>query len=443
MAGGIRAVKTALPKGANDDNVGTESRKDGQLVDAQEPQPRKLIVCGDGTWNSRDAPGAVTNVAKMARSLRAFDDSGSSQLIYYHPGVGTGNGVDHFFGGAFGVGLSGDVQSQYAFLADNFNYGDQIFLFGFSRGAYTVRSLAGLIGLVGLMQKVDMDYFPQVYKIYMSREYRETLVRSQDLAAAHNALRALFPEGEANGRNDELLQAVDNSRRTAIHFIGVWDTVGSLGVPYGPLRRITASRYNFHDTDLSEAVNYAYQALAIDERRGAFPPTLWTRKAGRGDLPEDQAHKQVLEQVWFAGAHSNIGGGYEDCSLSDISFLWMVSKAAAAATDDGGRPLALDEDYLKKKINGRMGALTDSAGGTWRYLPKRVRALMAKPPEGKETCEFVHSSVVRRYKWPKAGSFEPFPYRPKNASALLDNPQPSIIAGLSAFEKTYLPQDLL
>ena len=413
------------------------------MVDAQEPQPRKLIVCCDGTWNSRDAPHAVTNVAKMARALRPLDDSGIAQLIYYHPGVGTGDRVDQFLGGAFGVGLSGNVQSEYAFLADNFNYGDQIFLFGFSRGAYTVRSLAGLIGLLGLMQKVDMDYFPQVYKIYMSREYRDVLVRGQDLAAAKDALRKLFPEGEANGKNAELLQTVDNSRRTAIHFIGVWDTVGSLGVPYGPLSSIAASRYNFHDTDLSEAVNYAYQALAIDERRGAFPPTLWTRKEGRGALPEEQAHKQVLEQVWFAGCHSNIGGGYEDCGLSDISFLWMVSKAAAAALDDGGRPLAFDEGYLRKKIDRRMGALVDSAGGTWRYLPKRVRALMAKPPEGKETCELIHASVVQRYKWPKAGSFAPFPYRPKNASTLLDNPQQTIIAELSAFERTYLPEDLL
>ena len=413
------------------------------MVDAQEPQPRKLIVCCDGTWNSRDAPHAVTNVAKMARALRPFDDSGISQLIYYHPGVGTGDRVDQFLGGACGVGLSGNVQSEYAFLADNFNYGDQIFLFGFSRGAYTVRSLAGLIGLLGLMQKADMDYFAQVYKIYMSREYRDVLVRGQDLAAAKDALRKLFPEGEANGKNAELLQTVDNSRRTAIHFIGVWDTVGSLGVPYGPLSRIAASRYNFHDTDLSEAVNYAYQALAIDERRGAFPPTLWTRKEGRGALPEEQAHKQVLEQVWFAGCHSNIGGGYEDCGLSDISFLWMVSKAAAAALDDGGRPLAFDEGYLRKKIDRRMGALVDSAGGTWRYLPKHVRALMAKPPEGKETCELIHASVVQRYKWPKAGSFAPFPYRPKNASTLLDNPQQTIIAELSAFERTYLPEDLL
>jgi uncharacterized protein (DUF2235 family) len=131
-------------------------------VDTPEPQPRKLIVCCDGMWNRRDAPGAATSAAKMARALRPFDDSGISQLIYYHPGIGTGNRVDHFLGGVFGIGLSGNLQSEYAFLADNFNYGDQIFLFGFSRGAYTLRSLAGLIGLVGLMQMADMDYFPQV-----------------------------------------------------------------------------------------------------------------------------------------------------------------------------------------------------------------------------------------------------------------------------------------
>ena len=121
------------------------------MADAQTTQSRKLIVCCDGTWNRRDAPGgAPTNVAKMARALRPSDGSGVSQLIYYHPGVGTGNRVDHFLGGAFGIGLSGNVQSEYAFLADNFQYRDQIFLFGFSRGAYTVRSLAGLIGLVAV-----------------------------------------------------------------------------------------------------------------------------------------------------------------------------------------------------------------------------------------------------------------------------------------------------
>src|SRR5260370_40321539 len=117
-----------------------------------------------------------------------------------------------------------------------------MFLFGFSRGAYTVRRLAGLIGLVGLMQMVDMEYFPQVYKIYMSRRYREALVRGQNLKAAKDALRALFPDGEANGQYDKLLDAVDHSRRTAIYFFGVWHTGVFLGIPYYPLSRLAASR---------------------------------------------------------------------------------------------------------------------------------------------------------------------------------------------------------
>jgi hypothetical protein len=182
------------------------------------------------------------------------------------------------------------------------------------------------------------------------------------------------------------------------------------------------------------------QALAIDERRGAFLPTLWTRRAGRG--ADKAARKQVLEQVWFAGCHSNVGGGYKDGGLSDISFLWMVAKARAAALDNG-RPLAFDEAYLQKKIDRRMGALTDSAGGAWRLLPKRVRAVIANPPDGKETCEFLHESVVQRYKWPKAGAFEPFPYRPKNAATLLDNPRQSIVAALTEFEQVHAPQGLL
>lgn len=90
-----------------------------------------------------------------------------------------------------------------------------------------------------------------------------------------------------------------------------------------------------------------------------------------------------------------------------------------------------------------MGALADSAVGAWPLLPKHVRAVMASPPEGKETCEFIHASVVKRYKWPRAGSFEPFPYHPQNAAALLDKPQQSIVAELSEFEKTYLPGELL
>lgn len=338
---------------------------------------RKLIVCCDGTWNSRDAGGSPTNVAKMARALLPVDEAGLSQLIYYHPGVGTGDRLDRLLGGAFGFGLSANIQSAYAFLADNFRPGDAIFLFGFSRGAYTVRSLAGVIGLVGLLEKPDMQHFEQIYRIYRSVEHRKALIVDDDEQKMTRAMRALFPEAS---RDDDarLRGVIDRGRRTQIFFIGVWDTVGSLGIPYGPLRWFNRSAYQFHDTELSERVVHAYQALAIDERRRPFEPTKWTRPAGRGEQPG--ARKQVLEQVWFAGCHSNVGGGYSDCGLSDTSFLWMASKAAAAtASHERVRPLAFDDGYLQSAIMRGMGALVDSAQGRWRLLPNQIRGVLAPP----------------------------------------------------------------
>lgn len=414
-----------------------------------EVKPRKLIVCCDGTWNRRDSADAATNVAKMARALRPIDDSGISQLIYYHPGVGTGNRVDQILGGAFGVGLSANVQSAYAFMVDNYQPGDYIFLFGFSRGAYTARSLAGLISLIGLMDKADMELFPKIWEIYHSRPFRDAIAHATIPATADKpmrvrgadetqaALRAIFPGGGAEG----VLEAIANSRPAQIFFMGVWDTVGSLGIPYGPLRSWNEKTYEFHDTDLSEVVAHAYHALAIDERRRPFQPTLWTRPKGRGAWKG--AKKQVLEQVWFAGCHSNVGGGYKDCGLSDISFLWMAAKAASAADEETDRPLAFDTDYLGRKIDRGWGALINSSTGQWKVLPASVRAVLTPEPEGKETCQRIHQSVVLRFQSKKAGDFEPFPYQPANAQKLLDKPDQNAIAELLPFEKTYRPQDVL
>lgn len=418
---------------------------ESKISASPQPQPpRKLIVCCDGTWNERDSADAATNVAKMARALRPTDDAGRSQLIYYHPGIGTGNKFDRIVGGAFGIGLSANVQSAYAFLADNYQRGDTLYLFGFSRGAYTVRSLAGLIGLVGLLRKRDMDVFPKVYHIYRSREHRQALVRGKP-TERQRALDALFP-GETE-THKKLQKALERRRPTRIFFIGVWDTVGSLGVPAGPLRSLGKSRYEFHDTELSEAVQHAYHALAIDEYRGPFKPTLWTRKKGRSADPE--ARPQILEQVWFAGCHSNIGGGYPDCGLSDLSFLWMASKAASAAQDSDERPLAFDEDYLRDKIVGGKGALINSAENLlWKLQPKHVREILADPPRNKkgeeqETCERIHESVVLRFRNDKPGSFTPHPYVPQNAKRFLEAGDSTILAELSAFEKSYAPKDVL
>ena len=316
----------------------------------------------------------------MVRAIRP-DSDGVSQLVYYHPGVGTGNWVDRLMGGTMGIGLSSNVQSAYDFLATNFMDGDDIYLFGFSRGAFTARSLAGLVGLVGLLEKRDMDLFPGVYDIYRSRKHRHAL-KSGQKEEVERAVRTLFPN---DGQQERLVDAlVENARPTPIFFIGVWDTVGALGIPFGPLRWIGQAKYNFHDTELSDRIRFAYHALAIDEARKSFKPTLWTRPQGRGTDPK--ARKQTMEQVWFAGVHSNVGGGYQDCGLSDIAFLWMVAKAAAASYADGGRPLAFDEEYLKEKIDKTMGILINSRKAFWKILPRYQRPVLVAPPAEKERC---------------------------------------------------------
>jgi uncharacterized protein (DUF2235 family) len=295
---------------------------------------RKLIVCCDGTWNKPFVDGEPTNVVKMVRAIRPIDAKGTAQLIFYHPGVGTGNFVDRIMGGSMGFGLSANVQSAYDFLASNFVDGDLIFIFGFSRGAFTARSLAGLIGLVGLLDKKDMDLFPHVYEIYRKADYRRVLsMKTKDEMRA--ALGDLFSKTLSPKKFDRLLDALLlRARPTPIFFIGVWDTVGAMGIPFTPLRWIGRSLYQFHNTDLSDQVQYAYHALAIDEARKTIAPTLWTRPINRDGASR---RKQTLEQVWFAGAHSNVGGGYPDTGLSDIAFLWMVAKAATAAQTEKRR----------------------------------------------------------------------------------------------------------
>jgi uncharacterized protein (DUF2235 family) len=395
-------------------------------------QNRKLVVCCDGTWNEPYQAGTPTNVVKMVRAIRPADDIGVAQMVYYHPGVGTGNAVDRFMGGTLGIGLSTNVQSAYDFLATNYVDGDQIYLLGFSRGAFTARSTAGLIGLVGLLEKRDMDLFSRVYDIYRSRQHRESL-RNGSEAAIESAVRTLFPQEQFVGEHKRIVEALLNARPSEIFFIGVWDTVGALGIPLGPLRWVGQSKYNFHDTELSDRVRFAYHALAIDERRENFAPTLWNRPKGRGT---DSKRKQTLEQVWFAGAHSNIGGGYPDCGLSDIAFLWMAAKMSAASYASG-RPIALDNEYLKNKIDKAMGMLVDSKKGVFKLLPSYQRPILACPPPDKETCEFIHRSVLYRYQCKEDGLFLPYPYRPASLNAILADGGKGVTADLMEIERSY------
>lgn len=263
--------------------------------------PKNLVVCCDGTWNipdeTRGSAAAPTNVAKLA--LAVAQDQGT-QRMFYEPGVGTAPD-ERMVGGAFGYGLSRNIRSCYAFLAANYDEGDRLFLFGFSRGAYTARSLAGLIRNCGILRTEHADQVDHAFAFY-----RDRTSHTHPSAIASHIFREMYAYPTA-----------------PIHFIGVWDTVGALGIPVDLpgweeiSHHITGweQLWGFHDTRLSSQVTHARHALSIDEERSAFRPTLWTQAQAALDSAQD------LKQVWFAGVHSEVGGGSESTSLSDIALL--------------------------------------------------------------------------------------------------------------------------
>jgi len=280
---------------------------------------RRLVLLFDGTWNK---PESHTNVERLRQLIAPDDDAGHPQLVNYVPGVGVKGGLTHLLGGAFGYGLSGNVADGYRWLCEHWQPGDQIYLFGFSRGAYTARSLGGFIRKCGLLR---CDTGGSVAK--------------SDVAAAYDFYR------DADSKPDDPVAVefrADHSIEIDIHFIGVWDTVGSLGIPdtasWFPFAR---ARYQFHDTELSKIVKYAYQALALDEHRGDFAPAVWTRNPFTVKPGESLSSKKVeqieIEQRWFIGSHSDVGGG-NDCDgagrepdpLPDLSLAWLQRKAIAA-----------------------------------------------------------------------------------------------------------------
>ena len=336
---------------------------------------KNIVVCLDGTWNQPERLNghrAPTNVLKFMRALLPTGRDGRCQVAFYDAGVGTGSAIDRVKGGVFGVGLSQNVLDGYRFIANNYDAGagngepDDIFLLGFSRGAFTARSLAGMLGAVGLLEKRHMDRLPDAFEVYRTK-----------------------PDDRERHRSYGL---VKETRKVTIKFIGVWDTVGALGIPVTWLKWLGRQRYGFHNVELGSNVRNAYHALAIDEHRKPFAATIWEQPS---DPPK---HKQVVEQVWFAGAHSNIGGGYKDSGLSDIALQWMIEKAGACG-------LSFDQDYIRQCVEPRVeGVLVDSRRTIYKVWPRIARQV--RQPH--HFYESVHPSVLERIRCLNGG------YAPKN-----------------------------
>ncbi len=280
---------------------------------------KRIVICADGSWNDRRDGKAVTNVAKLHRAIDRRAPDGTEQLAYYHAGVGTRPG-ERVIGGAFGAGIDRNIKDCYRFLVEHYEACDELFFFGFSRGAYTVRSLAGLLRNSGIVERADD--IDAAFALYRDRspETHPSSSRARRFRANH--ARPVY-----NGCEEEHRRY----RAPDIQVIGVWDTVGALGLPgwrywlARPILQRFGINWWFHDTSLSGSVVHAYQALAIHERRSLFEPTLWKQQLDDEGRPE--RIDQRLEQAWFAGVHSDVGGGYCETGLSDLALAWIVGRA--------------------------------------------------------------------------------------------------------------------
>lgn len=286
---------------------------------------KRLILCFDGTWNTLRDTSALTNVVRLA-NLVTVEADGVDQISYYNSGVGGGGPIDRYLGGFFGVGLKNNVKRGLTFLALNYEDGDEIYLFGFSRGAYTARAVAGVIGTAGIPRDISnvethWDKYQQIAKLRPDHKWpKDSPKRLKAEAAIDKLKEELIPLSRNTNDDDTRLVEIP------IRCVGVWDTVGAYGIPLGfglssLARSFTYWTRGFRDTHFGTTVKLGLHAVAIDERRRPFAPTFWTR---RPDLPPDT--KIPVEQVWFAGVHSNIGGGYIDRGLSDLALVWMMAE---------------------------------------------------------------------------------------------------------------------
>lgn len=394
---------------------------------------KNVVLCSDGTGNS-GGKGHGTNVWRLYNSVDLHGHVENPrlrrQVVFYDDGVGTEDfKLWKLLGGAFGFGLSRNIRELYAFLIKNYRPGDNLYVFGFSRGAFTARSLAGLVCRCGVgdparklepeQQRVllsDVARFRLIGWIYHCvlrravdpklslTERTDLLVRAafKRYRREHYKDRPIWPEWMRNALraiSDRILpgfnayadadSAEDFKRaysygETTIRCVGVWDTVGALGAPSEEVRWLMdrVLRTSFHRQELHRNVEHGFHALSIDDERQTFHPVMWQEK-GRDP--------NTIEQVWFAGAHSNVGGGYPKQGLAHVSMLWMMRKAEALGLrfQAGAMVDVADQANVTDKLYDPRAGL----GAYYRYSPRSIEDLATKFSGGRAK---IHASVFHR-----------------------------------------------
>ncbi|MCH8305042.1 MAG: DUF2235 domain-containing protein [Candidatus Marinimicrobia bacterium] len=331
---------------------------------------KNIVVFSDGTGQD----GGTENNTNVYKLFNIILDRSDKQISFYDPGVGTG--FKKFSGNVGGRGLGENVRECYRFIVQEYKHGDKLFLFGFSRGAATVRSLAGFIHFFGILPRSRVELIDRAWEKYKIRNH--------------------------NKRKNEIneFKEFNHSMRAEIQFLGVWDTVTALGVPNTfldkGLDRIIP--HDFHDLKLSDIILNAYHALSIDDPRRTFHPSLF-------DTPKNAGHnnpKQNRKQVWFAGVHTDVGGGYKDKGLSDITLEWMVQNAV-----EHGLLLYIDpKEPFKRKCDPNIdGKIHNPVDNFWKRL-----IFKKKERKWESTTEkpIIHQSVLDRMISAESKGYDPW-----------------------------------
>ncbi|WP_020680036.1 DUF2235 domain-containing protein [Marinobacterium rhizophilum] len=314
---------------------------------------KNIVIFSDGT-GQEGGKGSNTNIYKL---FNMVEDRTSQQISFYDRGLGTG--WRKLSGNIGGAGISKNIKECYTFIFENFEAGDQIYLFGFSRGAATVRSLSSFIHYFGIMPKARPELIDNAYKTYRIEDEFERERRASVFLSAHHTM------------------------WTKIRFLGCYDAVAALGMPFKTIdvliSLIPGLKHVFHNFKLSKTVENAYQALAIDDERQIFHPILWD--------PEILSY-QTVKQVWFCGMHTDVGGGYSEQDLSDIPLMWMKDMAVKHGL------VIYPQNTVS--IHGDVnGCMHNSRGKGWTKFYRKKRRFWDSKRADKP---IVHSSVLQRKK---------------------------------------------
>ena len=334
---------------------------------------KRIVICADGTWSrpeknlKKDFP---TNVLRLARSIKPVAADKLPQQIFYDWGVGSY--YDPVIGGATGKGLHKNIMDDYRYVVQNYSPGDELYLFGFSRGAYTIRCLCGLINNCGIIKRPDAALIQKAFNHY----------------------KRSGPAYAPAGKESLKFRDQHSHKSREIKFVGLWDTVGAMGIPISFLG-LFEDKDEFYDTKIGKNIRIARHALAIDEHRIDFEPTIWTPK-----------ENMDVQQVWFAGAHSDIGGSYKPdengSRLSDNTLAWLIKEAEKTG-------LTTEKHLEKSIIQNPLATLHKSRRSFFR-----VKKIHYRPIEHGKDQVLIHESVKLRWD-------QDVKYRPKNLATYVNN----------------------